>query len=141
MSLSVHGNSTFAVEVTHISSHGIWVLTHDKELFLSYDDFPWFKDQPVKSIFKVEEKARGHFYWPDMDIDLTIESTEHPDGFPLKSKVQNKAHPAKAKKQGTDWLRDCLFLGRLYHAVPYLQTATSCQSDSENCVARGHSSH
>lgn len=91
MSLSAHGNSTLAVEITHISSHGVWLLSHDKELFMPYEAFPWFKDQPVKSIINVEEPSPGHFYWPDMDVDLTIESIEHPERFPLKSKTPHKA--------------------------------------------------
>ncbi|HGX93283.1 MAG TPA: DUF2442 domain-containing protein [Candidatus Tenderia sp.] len=86
MNSLAHGNSTFAVEITQISSHGIWLLSHDKELFLPYDEFPWFKDQSVKSITNVEEPSPGHFYWPDIDIDLTLESIEHPERFPLKSK-------------------------------------------------------
>ena len=51
----MHGNSTLAVEVTNISTHGVWLRAHDKELFMSYDDFPWFKDQEVKAIINVEE--------------------------------------------------------------------------------------
>ena len=90
MSSLSHGNSTLAAEVTHISSHGIWLLSNDKELFMSYEDFPWFKDQPVKSIINVEEQSPGHFHWPDIDVDLTIESIEHPERFPLRSKTDNK---------------------------------------------------
>jgi hypothetical protein len=48
MSLLPRGNTISTVEVTHISSHGVWLLTQDKELFMSYNDFPWFKEQPVK---------------------------------------------------------------------------------------------
>jgi len=91
MSSLAHGNSALAVEVTHISSHGIWLLSNDKELFMPYEEFPWFKDQPVKSIINVEEQSSGHFYWPDIDVDLTMESIEHPERFPLKSKTHNKA--------------------------------------------------
>ena len=87
MSSLAHGSSTSAAEVTHISSHGIWLLSHDKELFLPYAEFPWFKDQPVKSIINVKEQTPGHFYWPDIDVDLTAESIEHPERFPLKSKT------------------------------------------------------
>lgn len=76
----------YPVEVTNISSHGIWLLTGDKELFLPYDEFPWFKDAPIGEILKVEELTPGHFYWTDLDIDLSIESIEHPERFPLKSK-------------------------------------------------------
>jgi hypothetical protein len=79
--------NTSAVEVTHISSHGVWLLTHSKELFMSYEDFPWFKDQPVNAILNVEEQSFGHFYWPDMDVDLTEEMIENPERFPLKAKV------------------------------------------------------
>lgn len=54
MSALTHGSSTLATEVTHISSHSIWLLSHDKELFLPYAEFPWFKDQPVKATFMLK---------------------------------------------------------------------------------------
>ncbi|AFL75691.1 DUF2442 domain-containing protein [Thiocystis violascens] len=86
MSLLAHGNSISNVEVTNISTHGVWLLAHEKELFMSYDDFPWFKEKTVKSIINVEEQSLDHFYWPDLDVDLTREIIEHPERFPLKSK-------------------------------------------------------
>lgn len=86
MSSSAHGKTTSAVEVTNISTHGIWLLAHDQELFLPYGEFPWFKDQPVKAILNVEEPSPGHFYWPEIDVDLTQESIEHPERFPRKAK-------------------------------------------------------
>lgn len=73
--------------VFHISAHGVWLLSHGKELFMAYVDFPWFKDQPVGAILNIEEQSPGHFYWPDMDVDLTEEMIEHPERFPLKAKV------------------------------------------------------
>lgn len=73
-------------EVTNISSHGVWLLVGEKELFMSFDDFPWFKDSPVGKILNVEEPTPGHFYWPELDVDLGIETIEHPERFPLKSK-------------------------------------------------------
>ena len=74
------------VEVTHISSHGIWLLAEEKELFMSYKDFPWFKDAPVGQALNVQEPSPAHYYWPDLDIDLTEEIIEHPERFPLKAK-------------------------------------------------------
>ncbi|MCF7970423.1 MAG: DUF2442 domain-containing protein [Methylococcaceae bacterium] len=75
-----------AVEVTNISAHGIWLLTHDKELFMPYDEFPWFAEQPIKSIINVEACSAEHFYWPDLDVDLTVDMIEFPERFPLKAK-------------------------------------------------------
>ncbi|QQS54897.1 MAG: DUF2442 domain-containing protein [Candidatus Competibacteraceae bacterium] len=86
MNSLAHGTNTSAVEVTNISAHGLWILAHSKELFMSYEDFPWFKDQTVKSIVNVEEQSPGHFYWPDLDIDLTEQIIEHPERFPLSAK-------------------------------------------------------
>lgn len=86
MSSLPHGNNTLTVEVTNISAHGIWLLADNKELFMSYEDFPWFKNQTVESITNVEELSPNHFYWPDIDVDLTLESIEHPTRFPLKAK-------------------------------------------------------
>ena len=86
MSSLAHGESTSAVEVTNISNHGVWLLAHNRELFMSYEDFPWFKDQIVKSIINVEEQSPDHFYWPDLDVDLTVEIIEHPERFPLKAR-------------------------------------------------------
>jgi hypothetical protein len=72
--------------VTNISSHGVWLLTGGKELFISYEDFPWFKDEPIGKILNVDEPSPGHFYWPDLDVDLGIEIIEHPERFPLRAK-------------------------------------------------------
>ena len=80
------GTSTSQVEVTHISNHGVSLLARDHELFMSYADFPWFKDVPVGRILNVEEPTPGHYYWPDLDVDLTEEIISHPERFLHKAK-------------------------------------------------------
>lgn len=82
------GNNISPAEVTHISSHGVWLLTRTEELFMSYEDFPWFKSQPVNAILRVEEPSPNHFYWPDIDVDLTMDMIKHPDRFPLQARSQ-----------------------------------------------------
>lgn len=83
MSSRSHGENTSNVEVVDISPHGIWVLAQGEEIFLSYDAFPWFKKGPVEAVFNVEEQSPGHYYWPDLDVDLGIDSMRHPDRYPL----------------------------------------------------------
>ena len=80
------GKSTSEAEVTQISKHGIWLLLHEKEHFLSFENFPWFKNAPVSAIHNVELLNEQHLYWPDLDLDLAVESIEHPDRFPLVAK-------------------------------------------------------
>jgi len=86
MSSKPLGKNTSAVEVTHINKHGLWLLAGDREVFMAYEDFPWFKEAPVGKILNVEEPTPGHFYWPDLDVDLGIETIEKPGTFPLKAK-------------------------------------------------------
>ena len=50
-----HGKNISTVAATNISTHGLRLLSHDKELFLSYEEFTWFNDQPVKAIINVED--------------------------------------------------------------------------------------
>jgi hypothetical protein len=54
-------------------------------MFMSFEGFPWFKDAPVGKIPNVEESHPNHYYWPDLDIDLTDKIIEHPERFPLKA--------------------------------------------------------
>lgn len=72
---------------TIISASGIWLLTQDEELFMSYENFPWFRQQTIDAILNVEEPSPDHYYWPVIDIDLTKEIIKHPDRFPLKDKI------------------------------------------------------
>jgi hypothetical protein len=81
------GELTSTVEITNISTHGFWILVDKRELFAPFDRFPWFKDAPVGGILKVERPSIDHLYWPDLDVDLAIDSIEHPDRFPLVSRA------------------------------------------------------
>jgi len=80
------GTRTSAVEVTKISGHGVWLLAGDEELFLSYEDFPWFRAAAIAQVANVKEPTPGHFYWPYLDIDLGLETIRHPERFPLVAK-------------------------------------------------------
>ena len=56
------GKNISAVEITNISNNGVWLLTGDKELFMSYEDFPWFKDAPIGKILNELNKALLDYY-------------------------------------------------------------------------------
>lgn len=74
------------VEVTNISRHGFWILLGDEELFLPFSDFPWFQDAAVGKIINVKLPSSNHLYWPELDVDLAVESIRYPERFPLVSK-------------------------------------------------------
>ena len=86
MKSKTHGESTLAVEVTHIDGMGFWVLIDSKEHYLSFSDFPWFKEASIKSITRIERVSENHLYWPDLDVDLTVDMIDNPEAYPLQYK-------------------------------------------------------
>ena len=79
------GTATLAAEVTHISKNGLWLLLEDEELLLPFDQFPWFRKATIDQLSHVERPTVNHLYWPELDIDLAIESIRKPAEFPLVS--------------------------------------------------------
>ena len=84
-----HGKNIL-VSVENITPFGIWLFVKEKEYFLSYKDYPYFKDQTLKSIQNVQLLHGHHLYWPDLDVDLEIDNLENPEKYPLKSKIIKK---------------------------------------------------
>jgi hypothetical protein len=83
MRSSIRGKSTSEVEVTNIDTHGFWLLVRDKEFFLPYDEYPWFREACVREILGVKLVGEDHLHWPALDVDLSVKSLEHPESFPL----------------------------------------------------------
>lgn len=79
------GTSTSEAEVTNISRHGFWILMDNRELFLPFETFPWFKSASIEAISRVERPQPHHLYWPELDVDLSVDSIEHPERYPRRS--------------------------------------------------------
>lgn len=82
------GSNTSAPEVTNVSQHGLWLLLEREELFMPFDSFPWFREAPIGKVLHVEQPSAHHLYWPDLDIDLSVESIRHPERFPRSSRAR-----------------------------------------------------
>ena len=81
------GIVTLAAEVTNVSMHCFWLLLGDEELAVPFAAFPWFKSATIEQLSNVERPSENHLYWPQLDIDLSIESIRKPENFPLVSRA------------------------------------------------------
>src|SRR5438874_3756912 len=88
-------------EVTNVSPHGFWLFVGERELLVPFKEFPWFREASVREITNVQLPSPHHLYWPDLDIDLAVESIEHPEKYPLVSQAQPKRRlqPTKARRR------------------------------------------
>ncbi|MCL5770962.1 MAG: DUF2442 domain-containing protein [Actinobacteria bacterium] len=93
---SLKNGKNILISVENITPFGIWVFVKGKEYFLSYEDYPYFKEQTLSSIQNVQLLHGYHLYWRDLDIDLEVNNLEHPEKYPLKSKITKNhltSHP------------------------------------------------
>ena len=98
------GKSTSKVELTNVSPKGILLLIGDREFFLPFKEFPWFQDATIRELAKIEMPGPHHLYWPLLDIDLAVESIEHPEKYPLISRTR-PIQKHKATEADTDGLQ------------------------------------
>ena len=81
------GKRTSAADVTNVSRRGFWLLVGERELFVPFELFPWFREVPIGKLVEVTMPHGGHLYWPQLDIDLALDSIEHPERYPLVSRT------------------------------------------------------
>ncbi|MBI1727951.1 MAG: DUF2442 domain-containing protein [Candidatus Rokubacteria bacterium] len=84
------GGSTLAVDVTNVSRLGFWLLIGESERFVSFEAFPWFREASIAELTNVELPSPHHLYWPDLDVDLAVDSLDHPERYPLVSRARLK---------------------------------------------------
>lgn len=101
---SLRGTPISGVELTNVSPHGLWLLLDEREVFLGFKDFPWFAEATINQLGRIERPSPHHLYWPDLDIDLAVESLQHPERYPLVSRVaagtirESASRPAKPSR-------------------------------------------
>ena len=81
------GSVTLEAEVTNVSRHGFWLLLGNEELAVPFSEFPWFKAATIEQLSDVQRPTENHLYWPQLDVDLAVESIRQPSAFPLVSNV------------------------------------------------------
>lgn len=83
------------VDVTLISRHGLWLLTSNSELFVSFVDFPQFQNVPPLHLKHVAQLHSDILYWPDLHIEIPVKQVRC---FPLTGA---KPHPPSRSRRQT----------------------------------------
>jgi hypothetical protein len=83
MKSTKRGKNILAIEVTHISARGFWLLIDDHEYFVDFDQNPWFRHATIAQMMAVDQPHKGHLFWKDLDVDLEIEALITPEKYPL----------------------------------------------------------
>ncbi len=81
---SLRNGKDILVNVENITPFGIWFYVKGNEYFLSYQDYPYFQNQTLRSIQNVQLVHESHLYWLELDVDLEIDNLCNPEKYPLK---------------------------------------------------------
>jgi hypothetical protein len=65
-------------EVTSINKLGFWLQFGAEELYLSFDEFPRFQHATVAQITRVVCASSSRVYWPELDLDLALDTIRNP---------------------------------------------------------------
>ena len=76
-------DSSTSASVLMINAQGIMLSVLGNDYFLSYNRIPWMKDAPIRSVLNVQMSGTEAIEWPDLDVDLEIDSLRHPERYPL----------------------------------------------------------
>ncbi len=68
------GKNTSQVEILNVDAYGVWLYVLEKEYFLPYNDFPWFREARLSDILYVDLLHGFHLHWPSLDVDLYLNS-------------------------------------------------------------------
>ena len=76
-------DSSTSASVLMINAQGIMLSVLGNDYFLSYNRILWMKDAPIRSVLNVQMSGTEAIEWPDLDVDLEIDSLRHPERYPL----------------------------------------------------------
>lgn len=82
-----NGTNTSVNKWPVILDDGIRIFVEGNSYFLSYKDYPGFRNQNIFDIQNVKMDMFGNLHWPALDIDIELESIKHPERYPLKYQI------------------------------------------------------
>ena len=80
---SKNNSDSTSANVLMINSQGIMIQVMGHDYFLSYNRVPWMRDAAIKSVLNVQMCGPEAIEWPDLDVDLEVDSLRHPERYPL----------------------------------------------------------
>lgn len=81
--ISENNTNAISASVLMINNQGIMISVAGNDYFLSYNRVPWLKDATVRNILNIKMLGKNAVEWPDLDVDLEVDSLKHPERYPL----------------------------------------------------------
>ena len=70
--------------IAELTEDGFWLVLDDRRIFVDFREFPWFRGRSREELQNVEHPFPDELRWPELDVDLTVDSLLHPERYPLR---------------------------------------------------------
>ena len=70
-------------DVLMINDRGIMISVEGQDYFLSYNRVPWMREATINDVLNVRMSGKNAIEWPQLGVDLEIDSLRHPERYPL----------------------------------------------------------
>jgi len=64
-------------------------MLDEREHFMDFDQFPWFRRATIDQLFKIERLHDSRLYWPNLDVDLDLDRIQHPEKSAGDARLQD----------------------------------------------------
>lgn len=68
--------------VLPISNDGFVLVVDGVDYEITFERYPDFCHAVVDEILNVERIGLTHFYWPDLDVDISLKALQNPAAYP-----------------------------------------------------------
>ena len=76
-------NNTKQVSVLMVNGQGIMISVGGQDYFLSYNRIPWMREASINDVLNIQMCGNEAIEWPNLDVDLELDSLRHPERYPL----------------------------------------------------------
>ena len=67
----------------HSVDTSVSVLMINAQGIMLSNRIPWMRDASINNVLNVKMSGRNAIEWPDLNVDLEIDSLKHPERYPL----------------------------------------------------------
>ena len=78
------GKHIAAPTIAELTEAGFWLVLDDRRIFVDFREFPWFRGRLREELESIERPFPDELRWPELDVDLAVDSLLHPERYPLR---------------------------------------------------------
>lgn len=78
------GKHNAAPTIAELTESGFWLVLDGRRIVVDFREFPWFRGRSREELEAIERPFPDELRWPQLDVDLAVDSLLLPERYPLR---------------------------------------------------------